>query len=193
LSIADLIVTIEHIPNHVERALANIESQFDRSPNLRTLARLLIGQVQDFEDAVWSTYADRMLDAAEGAQLDLYGKVLGASRIGLGDARYRQILKARLLGNLSSGEVKRLLLIWSILQDTDAIDVAEYHPNTLIFTSMRDKPLTAEEQRRTGQWMRAVKKGGVSLAMVDAPTDYFGFEADPDAEGFGDGTFAEVI
>lgn len=184
---------VDYIPNHVERALGNLESQFQRSPNLKAVLRAIIAEVQVLEDAIFSAAVDRYLESARGAQLDQYGKVLGAGRGGLTDRIYRQILGARILGNLSSGSVPRLLDIYRILNGGAPADVQTPPPNTLIFSTERDTPTTPDERRRIARWMHQVKKAGVRLVMVEASPGYFGFADDPDALGFDDGFFAGVI
>lgn len=184
---------INYIPDHVARAEANLESQFQQSPNLRAVLRAIVGEVQALEDAVYSTTVDRFLENARGVQLDQYGRVLGANRGGLSDTAYRQILSASILGNRSSGSIARLLDIYRILNGGGAVDVDQVYPNTLIFYALQPQATTAEQRGRIRDWMQQCKKAGVALKLIEAPTDYFGFYDDPNALGFSQGRFAGVI
>jgi len=192
-SVTGLAMTIDYIFDHVARAEANLESQFQNSPNLKAVLRAIVGEVQALEDAIYSTTVDRFLENARGVQLDQYGRVLGAGRGGLSDNAYRQILSARILGNRSSGSIARLLDIYRILNGGGEVDVDQVYPNTLIFYALHPQSTTAEQRRRIRDWMRAAKKAGVSLKLIEAPDDYFGFFADPNALGFSQGRFAGAI
>ena len=184
---------LQHIPDHIERALANLTSQFQHSPNIRALVRASVARVQNIEDAAWSTLADRYLSTAHGALLDQYGKIVGAGRGGLDDSAYRMIIGARILGNLSSGSIERLLDIYQILQGGQPVAVQEVYPNTLIFSTEHPNPSTPEQRARTRRWMHEVKKGGIALELIEAAPDYFGFFDDPNALGFSQGRLAGVI
>lgn len=186
-------MTFLHIPDHVARAEANLESQFQDSPNLRAVLRAIVDEVQVLEDAAYTAVVDRFLDGAGGAQLDQYGRVLGARRGGLSDTAYRQILHARILGNRSSGSIARLLDIYRILNGGADVDVDQFYPNTLAFYALHPQATTAEQRRRIREWMQRTKKAGVALILIEAPTNYFGFFDDPDALGFNEGSFAGVI
>jgi hypothetical protein len=45
-TVAELAMTIDYILDHVTRALGNLESQFQRSPNLKAVLEAIVGQVQ---------------------------------------------------------------------------------------------------------------------------------------------------
>lgn len=180
-------------PDHIEVGLAMLESQFDDSPNLRGLIRACLRFLQDIEDMIFETWADRLLETAAGAQLDQYGDVLGAPRNGLGDVAYRRILRVQILANLSSGSIDRLLQIWKALEATDEVDADEYDPRTVIYSAVRATVSSATERARTKGMMLSAKKGGIEVQLIEATDGYFGFKDDPDAEGFGEGEFAEVL
>lgn len=184
---------VDHIPDHVDRALSNLESQFQDSPNLKAVLRAIVGEVQVLEDATFLSTVDRFLGNATGAQLDQYGRVLGARRGELSDTAYRHILHARILGNRSSGSIVRLLDIYRILNGGADVDVEQVYPNTLIFSAVQTAPTSPDERRRIRDWMHKVKKAGVVLYLAEAPDNYFGFFDNPNAFGFDEGGLAGVI
>lgn len=185
---------LQYIPDHIEQALGNLESQFARAPNIRAVVRATVARVQELEDAAWSTLVERYLASASGAALEQYGKIVGVGRGGLSDAAYRQMIGARILGNLSSGSIDRLLDIYQILQGGRPVSVAEVYPNALIFSAEQPSPTTAEERRRTRDWMHQVKKAGVALTLIEAASvGSFGFLGAADNLGFNEGTLSGVI
>lgn len=112
---------ITQILNHVERALALLPSQFAESTNLRALITAFAEIAQDIEDDTWACIEDRMLDTAEGAQLDQYGKVLGQPRDGLSDDDFRALLGIRILANRSNGQADVILRVVAGLLGADRL------------------------------------------------------------------------
>lgn len=112
---------ITQILNHVERALALLPSQFAQSDNLRAIITAFATVAQDIDDDTWACIEDRMLDTAEGAQLDQYGRVLGQPRDGLGDEDYRALLGIRILANRSNGQADVILRVVAGLLGADRL------------------------------------------------------------------------
>ncbi len=84
------------IADHTVLALDDLLSQFDNSPKLRKLVEIITDQVQLFEDVTYEVLIERLLDAAAGVQLDVYGRVVGGlalSRGGRTDDAFREIIR----------------------------------------------------------------------------------------------------
>lgn len=185
---------LQYIPDHIERALANLTSQFQRSPNIKAIVRASVWRVQEIEDAAWSTLMDRTLSSAQGASLEQYGRIVGVARGGLDDDAYRTMIHARILGNRASGAVARLIEVWRLLNASAPVSVREHYPNTLIFSVDQPHPTTPEQRLLTRQWMRQIKKAGVAIELVESPhAGGFGFVGSADSLGFNQGIFAGVI
>lgn len=114
-------MSIAQITDHVARALAILPSQFADATKLRALLTALTAQVQLLDDDAWACIEDRMLDTAEGAQLDQYGKVLGQPRDGLADDDYRALLGIRILANRSNGQADAILRVVAGLLGSDRL------------------------------------------------------------------------
>ena len=112
---------ITHILDHAARALALLPSQFAGATKLRALITAFADAAQDIEDDTWACIEDRMLDTAEGAQLDQYGRVLGQPRDGLADEDYRALLGVRILANRSNGQADVILRVVAGLLGADRI------------------------------------------------------------------------
>ena len=112
---------ITHILDHAARALALLPSQFAESTNLRALITAFTDAAQDIEDDTWACIEDRMLDTAEGVQLDQYGKVLGQPRDGLSDDDFRALLGIRILANRSNGQADVILRVVAGLLGADRL------------------------------------------------------------------------
>lgn len=112
---------ITHILDHAARALALLPSEFDQAVQLRALLTAFADVAQVIEDDTWACIEDRMLDTAEGAQLDQYGKVLGQPRDGLADDDYRALLGIRILANRSNGQADVILRVVAGLLGADRL------------------------------------------------------------------------
>jgi len=112
---------ITHILDHAARALALLPSQFAGATKLRELITAFADAAQDIEDDTWACIEDRMLDTAEGAQLDQYGRVLGQPRDGLSDDDFRALLGIRILANRSNGQADIILRVVAGLLDPERL------------------------------------------------------------------------
>ncbi len=101
------------ITDHVARAQATQKSHFDDSPQLRALLQVFVDEIQLIDDVAFDVLVKSVLDIAEGAQLDQWGKVFGELRGSLDDDEYRTILKAVSAAHQSDAGVKVGTLIAS--------------------------------------------------------------------------------
>lgn len=184
----------EHIFDHIERALDNLVTPLFDKPVITAIVKAVASEVQELEDAAWSCIAERLLDTASGVQLDQWGEVLGEPRLGLNDIEYRAFLAARILSNLSEGEPDRLARILSILVGGAAARYVPHYPAGMMFEYVTDEPTSEKRRARINAQMEAVAPAGVEVDYItEASSGYFGFADNPDALGFGDGLFAEII
>ena len=101
------------ITDHVARAHETQKSQFDDSPNIRALLQVFVDEIQLLENVTFDVLLLSVLDLAEGAQLDQWGKVFGELRGALDDDEYRTILKSVSAAHQSDAGVKVGTLIAS--------------------------------------------------------------------------------
>lgn len=194
-----------HSTDHVARGLSKFLSQFRNKPLLAALLRSYLNRVQELEDATWEVILNRLLDNAEGVQIDVIGRIVGRGRNNLGDADYKIAVRAQIRINRSSGRPE------------DVIDVARLSlPPGFTLSYEEIYPAAIYVQIYGGvdfnidvlyQNLVRAKAGGVKLWLVfstEAPENTFTYasgdvpEDDPD-RGYGDdagtvgGVYADVI
>jgi hypothetical protein len=191
--------------DHVERGLAKFLGQFRNKPLLSALLRSYLRRVQEVEDATWEVIYNRLLDNAEGVQIDIIGRIVGRGRNNLSDNDYKIAVRAQIRINRSSGRPE------------DVIDVARLSlPYVFTFSYEEIYPAAIYMQVYGGVDFNVVvlfnnlvkaKAGGVKLWLntsPEGPENTFTFasgdvtEDDPN-RGFGDdagtvgGVFTDVI
>lgn len=111
---------ITKITSHVNAALANMLSRYEDATILRELLSSCVTPLQDLEDTLYDCIVSRLLDTAEGVNLDQYGALVGAARRGLSDADYRRYIRVRIMANRSNGQADVI------------IDIAAYITNAAV-------------------------------------------------------------
>lgn len=94
--------------------------------NFVKVLRCLIEGKQAIENAFQQLLVGRTLDAAEGVQLDIIGKIVGQPRGGLDDELYRRILRARIAANFSDGNVPDMLRVVKLVINDDATSYVHF-------------------------------------------------------------------
>lgn len=185
----------EYIPNHVERAVAELIPRLDK-PRLRAFVHILAASVQELEATLFALIVERRLDVATGRNLDVYGRVVGLRRDGLPDSVFRLFIRAKILANASQGEIPRIKRYVQIVTGGESRLVV-YHtafPAAYRLSYVVDVPTLAVHRERLKAQVADMTNCGVGVeAIIEARTGFFGFSDNPDALGFGVGTFAEVI
>lgn len=104
------------IPNHFERALALLASQFREEgvgggyTNFQKLIKALTVSLQELDDLNQDLKNNRSLDTAIGQQLDGLGEILGLPRIpGESDDSYRERLRFQLYINSAKGTPEEII------------------------------------------------------------------------------------
>src|SRR4051812_30105086 len=101
-------MAITKITDHEDRHSRRLVQQFKEKPFLDALIRAVGAEAQAVEDAAWEVFTEWGIDDAEGAQLDVTGRLLVQPRtMSLDDdPAYRLQLKARIRVLRSSGTVE---------------------------------------------------------------------------------------
>ena len=165
--------------------------QFRDKPKIRALLCSLVAPYDRMEAALWGILTRVLpLDQAEGANLDLWGRVLNAPRRGLDDDKYRVRLRVRMLALRSNGRTEEIyaILRMALGQGAD-VKVYDAPPATVVVEV--GEPLSADAWIYS-DILTAVKGGGVRLVFitnVSDDTNVFTFDdgsgADGDLYGFG--------
>jgi hypothetical protein len=186
---------MSHIPNHYDRMVDFLISQFQGKENLEKILFVISKQIQEIEDTIRDLRLFRAIDTAEGAQLDQLGDLVGEPRIERTDTQYRDAIKFRIFVNTSKGRYEEIITF--ILQVTDAenVIITEHFPAKLSITTDGDVV-------GLGEQIDELMAGGVGLeSITSVPPDFDGFvfseASGPDDEDVSDpsafgGFFAEV-
>lgn len=111
----------DYIPDHRERARADLLSQFRHKTRIEALIRALALGTQNLEDALLDFVVSLSVDFATDELLNRLGKLVGEQRLGLSDSEFRRIIRVRIAANRSSGTRDELISIFE--QATDAAEV----------------------------------------------------------------------
>jgi hypothetical protein len=121
--------TLYPIPDHEERGLALLVSQFQNSPNIKAIIRIFSKQIQEIQDQLAKLYYERSLETAVGAQLDGLGEILVLPRItGEDDESYRLRLRFRGYSLYYSGTPEQVLAALKGLTEANLIQYLEIFP-----------------------------------------------------------------
>lgn len=134
------------------------------------LIAALNGPVQDVENALQQLLLQRWLSSAQGAQLDLLGKIVGQARGGLADSVYSQYISARIATNLSEGRYEDLILITKILLTTNSIVgftiVTSQHQPACVYVDVTNVPVPTATAQIVVSFLIQAKDAGVRLFLI---------------------------
>lgn len=190
-------MAIDHIPDHSQRAIDAVLSQWGRSPQILHIIEALVDQVQEIEDAIAALIDERLLDTAAGAQLDQYGALLVQPRGGLDDESYRSVLRVRIAANVAGGIASRILAVMQSLVPSDPpLYYTPLYPAAYALGYALTQPLSDAMRATIVRIALETRPAGVGISdIVEAPDglDWFGFDHDDSAAGFGVGRLALLV
>lgn len=107
----------DHNENYQAEAVQLVGSKLAELPSLVALLESYAAQVQALEDDAWDVLTEAGFDIedAEGVQLDRIGSIIGQPRWDLSDADYRNLLRARIVANVSKGTPEDLISLLTAL------------------------------------------------------------------------------
>lgn len=134
------------VSTHTSDAISRLISQFrDPKPVLHGMIASYVDQLQELEGVLWDVINHRLLDpapgesvGAEGVQLDVLGKIVGAPRLGLSDNAYRSAIKLKIRVNRSRGSSKDLLEILRLAMPQPKVFDYQEHYNLASFTRVEE-------------------------------------------------------
>lgn len=175
------------------RALARLLSQFQGKPRTEGIVTALALEAHDADAGLYTLWSGRQLATAAGAALDVYGQLVGESRLGREDDAYRVAIRARQALNRSSGTAPELLRILRLLAPVPLhIALVEHFPAgvalsvsngaifqpTAVFSVMHASKSAGVGMRLHYQDCpdaeRFVTAGGVGLGFAGPPADFVG-------------------
>jgi len=167
---------IVKIDNHTERALDRSATQYRQKPKHEAFISSFADQVQDAEDAVFDMIDARVLENAEGAQLDGIGEIVGLDRQGRGDDEYRILLLVKIGQNSSQGGPEKVIQIFRILIQAGLVHYQNLEKAAIMLGS--DTEIPEDDVEFVYRNMELIAAGGVRIDHIvcfdaDAP---FAFE-----------------
>ena len=117
-----------YIDDYVARALALMIEQFKPADKLKALITAIVDQLQECEDVMNDLLVRRLLQTAEGTQLDGYGEILGEPRRGRNDDDYREALYEKIFINIANGEPETMIRVLKFLTEATQVRYFEPHP-----------------------------------------------------------------
>jgi hypothetical protein len=156
--------------------------------NIKKLLRSWLSGVQTVEVALEQLLTLRAIDTAEGAQLDVLGKVVGQGRGGLVDDDYRRYIRARVRANRSHGTVRDVLAVANlVINDDDAYVEIEQQGNAAYVLKVDDIPFSFSNSLILLQMVTRATSAGVRVIVetnADTPENSFNLLDGP-GKGFG--------
>jgi hypothetical protein len=129
--------------------------------NFEKLIGVYARQIQELETAILQVLILTRLANAEGAQLDVIGRIVGRRRSNEDDDRYRDLLNAQILINLASGTIPEILAIVEIIVGpTIDLEFVQYFPAGFEIEA-DDQPLPAGQGQIVASLVKSAKLGGV--------------------------------
>lgn len=181
------------IIDHVSKAKEKLISAFSGRPKIEALLESVVTELQELEAVFYSLIYHRFLGTAQGEALDFIGSIVGEKRSGLDDEAYRGYIRARVQTNLSNGEPERIIFILKSITNASLVQYSQQGPASVSLGFIPESPLFPFEQQRLYNHLEDALPSGVSLTLVEADPEYFGFLEDPNALGFDEGYFSELI
>jgi hypothetical protein len=183
-----------YVPDHKARAVASLLSQHQRKPRIRSLVESLAEGAQSTEDEGFDVLISTTLSAAQGANLDQWGALVGEVRGDLADEDYRVFITARIRVNNSTGTTDEIIAIWSIVV-APFLEIRQrtIPPATFSLDTLRDTPMNDARAGRVGAMMRDVKPAGIAMMLIESTPGYFGFAEDPESLPWDVGQFSRAL
>ena len=110
---------LEQVTDHTEQAYSLFLDQYLEKPRLFALLASYTDEIQELEDAIWGVRIGRFLDSAEGAQLDVIGKLVGEPRNDRPDNVYKILIAGKIRVNWSHGHPDDVIAVVRLVQGAE--------------------------------------------------------------------------
>lgn len=182
-----------YIPDHSAIAIGTLPSQFLKE-RIQALVRALAAGIQKSEDMSFDVLTSTELDVASDDALDQWGALVVQERGALTESTYRLFIEAGIRANLSRSNTDDIIVVFEIVT-RPSVEVRFFgmFPAGYILYVVRQSLLVDAHYSRVARIMESVRPIAVTGMHVEAQQGYFGFAGNPDAFGFGVGTFARLI
>src|SRR3569832_89859 len=122
-----------YIPDHRDRMLASLLSQWRGKPRIEALIRALSVGVQFLEDMTFDLLVSRTIEGASGAQLDQWGQLVGQARLNMEDAEYKSVIRVKIIANSSEGTTDDLIQVLQLACEPCTVKHHECFPAGAVY------------------------------------------------------------
>ncbi len=156
---------VKKITDYQQRLRDDMLSQFYGDPVHQAIADAISLEDQRFEDVAHKVLTHRMLDNAEGVQLDVLGKIARVQRLGRTDDDYRKIIQVANAAKDSDGGAEQIT--WIATQLVGA-DVRYLQEGTRFFTLQyeSDTPMSVDLQAEALELIGRAVSAGVAWRLI---------------------------
>jgi hypothetical protein len=172
-------------PDHEGKAAALLMWQELGKARIEAFVRALGKGTQLLENTIWAVFVGTTtLQGSEGVNLDRWGFLVGEQRGGLTNEQYRRFILLRMRVN---SEFPDEDLLWEVVTDAVSPSVVTVTPlpPAGIQVQVDGIEFLSEVLRvHTAALIRDLRPLGVIVPVVESIPGYFGFDGDPDAQGF---------
>ena len=194
MSTTQATIPLIYIPDHKDRALRMMPSQFrNDKPTMEAFVKALAEGVQTLEDIYFDIITGTRLCFATGANLDIWGDLVGEVRGDLNDIDYRRFIEARVLVNKSSGKTDDLIKIAQLITAESTVREQAFFPAEVIIYVFRSSAMSDAVAERVGVTMNDARPAGIKLQVIEAIDGYLGFSDNPDSTPMPIGLLARNI
>ena len=121
-----------YISDHVAQAKATLIEQFKRKPNFEAFVEILATRIQTCEDMWEDLLVKRLLETAEGTNLDNIGAIVDEAREGRSDDEYRTAILFKVFINISCGEPETVMTVLKTVTEATEVRLIEFFPATML-------------------------------------------------------------
>lgn len=111
---------------HVPEVTALLIEQFRNGGLNEKLLATYVRRLQDVEDFYWQIIDLRVLDAAQGVQLNVLGRLVGEPRLARDDIAFRKAIKLRIRVNRSKGRTLDVIDVAKLAAETSPVRYIDY-------------------------------------------------------------------
>lgn len=184
---------------YAQDAQAKLLQQFQSSPNMAVVLSSIMAEVQAAENAVVGILATRAIPTAQGAYLDVIGRIVGApTRQAAGitesdDADYRVVLYCQIRANLSTGTPDDLYAVIQPFLDSVSGSAQISYSGPAAFIVLLNFVATSTQAQLLAGFIKKSRLGGVygMVLFYESPlVDVFTYDAGP---GYDTGFYAGAL
>lgn len=181
-------VEFDHVAAYHDR----ITDAFREKPVFEALFGVDLAQLQAIEDAAHEVLGMYGLESAEGAWLDVYGRLLDVARAGQTDEAYSTAISLRQQAMQSRGTIPDVLAL------ADAIGAAYsgsppptiYRPGGMQSFILEMADLPSDKWELTAVLLGDAAPVGRTVEVIVYDSEYFGFSEDPNSSPLDDGVIS---